>query len=156
MVSFAKIYLQIQGCLLLTFFAEQQKKTKQNKTKRFLVCQPDDNNLAIKGQLNVLVYQFIVTLRVVVKSILKLSRGNWCLWLGEVRVNQPKRLGYYNISTTNLIVFSVLRRQSSRNRCGEQCLHGVTVENVSCPLNAVLYCCNFYCVGVKQPTSDQR
>ena len=51
------------------------------------------------------------------------------MWLGEVRVNQPKRLGYYNISTTNLIVFSVLRRQSSRNRCGEQCLHGVTVEN---------------------------
>ena len=68
MVSFAKIYFQIQGCLLLTFFAEQQKKTKQNKTKRFLVFQPDDNNLAIKGQLNVLVYQFIVTLRVVVKD----------------------------------------------------------------------------------------
>ena len=48
--------------------ATEKNKTKQSKTKRFLVCQPDDNNLAIKGQLNVLVFQFIVTPRVVVKD----------------------------------------------------------------------------------------
>ena len=131
--------------------ATEKKKTKQNK--KILSLSAQCFGFSVYSYPTRCCFRYAIKKR---SSILKLSRGNWCLWLGEVQVNQPKRLGYYNISTTNLIVFSVLRRQSSRNRSGEQRLHGVTVENVFYPLNAVLYCCNFNCVGVKQPTSDQR